>query len=96
MNEVSREHVDDGKSTTENENPTVTLSGVVEKIVNPIAAGEPERAQIVVAGADDLYKEIRIENELKDAAGETVKLKQGAEVEVTIEAPSDAVEKKTG
>ena len=36
-----------------------------------------------------------MENELKDADGKSVKLKEGAEVEVTIEAPRDAVEKKT-
>ncbi len=96
MNDLSRDHVDDDKSSAENENPTVTLTGVVEKIVKSINRSEPEKAQIVVEGADDLYREIRIENELKDADGETVKLKEGAEVEVTIEASKDAVEKKAG
>jgi hypothetical protein len=43
-----------------------------------------------------LYKEIRIENTLENPTGDTVKLKQGAVVDVTIEAPIDAVEKKTG
>ena len=95
MNDLSRDHVDDDKNTVENEKPTVTLTGVVEKIVKPLIASDPEKAQIAVQGADDLYKEIRIDNELKDATGETVKLKQGAEVEVTIEASIDAVEKKT-
>jgi hypothetical protein len=37
-------------------------------------------------GADDLYKEIRIENTLVDKNGEEVSLKEGAQVEVTIEA----------
>ena len=95
MNDLPRDHVEDDKSTVESEKPTVTLTGVVEKIVKPIIASDPEKAQIAVQGADDLYKEIRIENELKDAAGETVKMKQGAKVEVTIEALIDAVEKKT-
>jgi hypothetical protein len=40
-------------------------------------------------------KKIRIENELKDADEKWVKLKECAEVEVTIEAARDAVEKKT-
>ncbi len=95
MNDLSPDHDGDDKKAVGNENPNVTLTGVVEKIVKPIHESEPEKAQIVVQGADDLYKEIRIENELKDADGESVKLKQGAEVEVTIEAPKDAVEKKT-
>jgi hypothetical protein len=42
-----------------------------------------------------LYKEIRIDNKLQDRDGEKVKLKPGAEVDVTIEAPIDAVLKKT-
>jgi hypothetical protein len=94
VNDLSRDHVDDENSTVEKEKPSVTLPGVVEKIVKPISASAPEKAQIALEGADHLYKEIRIENELKDAAGKPVKLKQGAEVEVTIEAPIDAVEKK--
>ena len=78
---------------TDKEKPTVTLSGVVEKIVkSPV---EPEKAQIAIEGAEHLYKEIRINNELKDGEGEKVKLKRGAEVNVTIEAPVDGVEKKT-
>jgi hypothetical protein len=79
----------------ENEKPAVALPGVVEKILRPIATGEPEKAQIAIEGADDLYKEIRVENTLKNPAGEEVRLKPGAEVEVTIEAPVEAVEKKT-
>ena len=78
----------------ENEKPAVTLPGVVEKILLPIAPSEPEKAQIAIEGADHLYKEIRVENTLKNAAGEEVRLKPGAEVEITIEAPVEAVEKK--
>ena len=68
---------------------------VVEKIVKPVTPSEPEKAQIAIQGADDLYREIRVENTLKNAAGEKVRLKPGAEVDVTIEAPVEAVEKKT-
>jgi len=48
--------------------------------------GEPEKAQISVEGADHLYKEIRVPNQLVDDDGQTVKLKPGAEVDVKIEA----------
>jgi len=37
----------------------VTLPGKVEKIIPPISPDEPEKAQINVEGADDLYREIR-------------------------------------
>lgn len=68
--------------------PKITLPGTVEKIINPVSANEPEKAQIAVDRADDLYKEIRIENTLTKSGGEKVGLKPGAEVEVTIEAPA--------
>jgi hypothetical protein len=64
----------------------VTLPGKVEQIIPPIVPGEPEKAQITVEGGDTLYREIRIENSLTDTNGEEVKLKEGAEVEVTVEA----------
>lgn len=62
------------------------LPGVVEKIIKSPHPSEPEKAQIVVDGADDLYREIRIENTLVDKEGNKVGLKKGAEVEVTVEA----------
>ena len=69
-----------------------TKPGRVEKIIKPPYPRAPEKAQIVVEGADDLYKEIRIENTLEGEEGETVKLKEGASVDVTIEAdPQETV-----
>ena len=44
------------------EKPSTTLPGRVEKIVKPPHPSMPEKAQISVDGADDLYREIRIEN----------------------------------
>ena len=72
------------------EKPSVTLPGKVEKIIDSSRSSEPEKAQIAVEGADDLYKEIRIENTLTDENGRTVRLKKGAEVEVTVEADKSA------
>lgn len=76
------------------EKVTVTLPGTVEKVIPPLTPGAPEKAQISVEGAEDLYREIRVENTLQDQAGNTVKLKEGAEVAVTIEAdPSETTQK---
>ena len=69
--------------------PNVTLPARVEKIIP--ANYEPEKAQIAIEGADPLYREIRVENALNDEQGEKVKLKAGDEVDVTIEADSQAV-----
>ena len=72
------------------EKPSVTLPGTVEKIIKPVHPSEPEKAQISIEGADELYREIRIENSLTDAQGDEVRLKKGAEVEVTVEADQEA------
>lgn len=78
------------------EKPSTTKPGIVEKIIKPVVPDEPEKAQIAVEGADHLYREIRIENTLVDDRGKEVKLKEGAEVEVTVEAdPKDTVPKKS-
>jgi hypothetical protein len=78
----------------EDEKPSVTLPGTVEKIIPALGPQHPEKAQIAVKGADDLYKEVRIENTLEDENGNSVKLKPGAEVEVTIEADEADTEPK--
>ena len=67
-----------------------TKPGIVQKIIDPSIPDEPEKAQIAIQGADELYREIRIENSLEDEGGKQVKLKPGAHVEVTVEAdPKD-------
>jgi hypothetical protein len=72
------------------ENPSVTLPGTVEQIIPPPFPGIPEKAEIAVKGADDLYREIRIENTLTNENGEKVRQKEGADVQVTVEAEPEA------
>lgn len=79
------------------EKPSVTLPGTVEKIIKSPHRGIAEKAEIAVEGADHLYREIRIENKLTDEDGNEVKLKQGATVDVTVEAePAQTVRKDDG
>jgi hypothetical protein len=66
--------------------PKVKKPGTVQKIIKTPDPKEPEKAEIVVHGADDLYKELRIENTLEAEQGEKRKLKEGAQVEVVVEA----------
>lgn len=73
--------------STDEQKASTTLPGKVERVIQPHPqSGEPEKAQIAVEGADHLYREIRVPNHLVDSEGKKVKLKEGAEVEVTIEA----------
>jgi hypothetical protein len=78
-----------GKLAQESEKPAITLPGTVEKIIPPLHPAEPEKAQIAVEGADHLYRELRVDNELIDERGKTVSLKPGAHVAVTIEAEAE-------
>jgi predicted DNA-binding antitoxin AbrB/MazE fold protein len=70
------------------------LRGTVQKVLKPIVPSESEKAEISVEGADDPYREIRVENVLTDENGEKVHLKPGAEVDVILEADTDATTKK--
>jgi hypothetical protein len=66
------------------------LKGIVQKVIKPLRPGAPEKVQIDIPEADDLYREIRVENELSDENGGKARLKQGAEVDVLVEADSSA------
>ena len=81
-------------SPEEKDKPSTTLPGTVEKIIKPVVPSEPEKAQINIEGAEDLYREIRVENTLKDENGEEVAIKEGASVDVTIEADKKDTTKK--
>ena len=70
------------------------LRGTVQKVIKSPFPAVPEKAQIGVEEADDLYREIRIENVVTDEHGEQAHLKQGAKVDVVVEADSDATTKK--
>jgi len=70
------------------------LRGTVEKIIKPGFSGEPEKAQIDIQDADELYREIRVDNVVTDEKGEEAQLKPGAEVDIIVEADSSATMKK--
>ena len=63
------------------------MRGTVKRIIKPTV--EPEKAEIAIPEADELYREIRIENVVTSEDGHKERLKPGADVEVTIEADSD-------
>ena len=77
------------KESVAPETASVTLPGTVEKVIKSPDPSEPDKAQIVVEGADELYREIRIDNALQNEKGEDVALKPGTDVDVTVEAPGD-------
>lgn len=68
------------------------LTGKVERVIPAPHPKLREKVQVGVEQADHLYREIRIDNELRTDNGERVRLKPGAEVDVEIEADTDAIE----
>lgn len=70
-----------------------TLPGTVARIIKSPGPNKPEKAQIAVEESDHGFREIRINNRLKDENGNDVRLKLGERVEVTVEAK--AVKKAT-
>jgi hypothetical protein len=70
------------------------LKGTVQKIIKPPTPNQAEKAQIDIEGADDLYREIRVENVVTSEDGQKSALKPGAEVDVIVEADSSATTKK--
>lgn len=66
------------------------LVGTVEKIIEPVVPSQPEKAEISIQGADDLYREIRIDNTVTDGNGVKSRLRPGAQVDVIVEADSSA------
>jgi hypothetical protein len=71
------------------------LHGSVKKIIRPALPNEPKKAEIQIDEADDLYKEIRIENAATDEKGEKVSLKQGEDVDIVLEAVPDQSNQKS-
>jgi hypothetical protein len=82
------------KESVAPETASVTLPGTVNKVIKSPDPSEPDKAQIVVEGADELYREIRIDNALQTDKGEEVALKPGTGVDVTVEASADATTPK--
>ncbi len=73
------------------EQPSITIPGIVDKIIPSPSPSQPEKAQIVVEGADDGYRDLRIENTLTGENGYDVRLKKRSHVEVTVTAQPTTV-----
>jgi hypothetical protein len=73
------------------EQPSATMRGTVEKIIRSARPRQPEEAQIAVEGSDHRHRDLRIENTLTNENGDDVRLKKGAQVEVTVTAAPNQI-----
>jgi hypothetical protein len=73
-----------------------TMPAIVKQILKPMYHEQPEKVEISIPEADDLFREIRIVNTLMGVDGQLAALKQGARIDVTFEAMvEDTVRKFT-
>jgi len=68
-------------SSAHGKRPSKTISGMVQRIVKGAYPDNAERAEITIAEAEYLFREIRVENTFTDVDGRPVALKQGARVD---------------
>jgi hypothetical protein len=75
-----------GSSPSQHRRTWKTVSGVVQKVLRDVYPARLEKVEILLLEAEDLFREVRIENAFTDADGRRVALKQGTHVDVTFEA----------
>jgi hypothetical protein len=86
---IAEQNLDTARVT---EQPRTVIPGTVEKLIPSPRPNQPEKAQIAIEG-DHGYRDLLIENSLTDEHGDEVKLKKGAQVEVTVAARPDVVKR---
>jgi len=69
--------------------PWRTVPAVVQKVLPPVYPEQLEKVEIRISTADELYREIRLENRLSDVDGRPVAMQTVASVDVTIEVNSN-------
>lgn len=89
---IAEQNLDTSRISIE---PTTSMRGTVHKIIPSPSPTQPEKAQIVVDGADRGYRDLRIENTLTDENEDDVSLKKGAHVEVTVTAQPKHVNRRS-
>ena len=66
------------------------LQGTVQKIIQPLIPNQPEKVEILLDHADELFREIRVENVFTRLNGQKFALNPGAKITVILEAEPEA------
>ena len=86
----------DRASNQQRTRPWKKVSGNVQRIIKDAYNYRADVVEINIPQADDLFREIRIENTFADLDGQKVSLKQGAHLEITFEADAKDTVRKSG
>jgi hypothetical protein len=71
---------------TKAKRPRKVVQAVANRIIQPRFPNQPEKVEISLSEADELFREIRIENTFSDESGQSLGLVAGAALDVTFEA----------
>jgi hypothetical protein len=66
--------------------PWRTTPAVVRKVLKSVHPAQPEKIEISIPAAEELFREVRVENTLIGIDGQLVSLREGDHVEITFEA----------
>jgi hypothetical protein len=61
------------------------MLAIAKRTLKPLYPQQAERVEISIADADELFREIRVENAFVDAEGNVLAIKAGAELDVRLE-----------
>jgi hypothetical protein len=75
--------------------PWKAVPAMVKKLIKPVF-GNPEKVEIALSTADDLFREVRIENTFTDIDGGQVSVSDGAEMVVTFEVETKTATNRNG
>lgn len=71
------------------------MPAVVNKVLKQFSPSGMEKVEISILDADDLFREIRVENLLTDGKGNMLALQPGVHLDVRLEADRDSLNPKT-
>ena len=66
------------------------LQGTVQKVIPPLTPDQLEKVEILLDHADELFREIRVENVFTRMDGGKFRLVPGAKIAVVLEAEPEA------
>jgi hypothetical protein len=75
------------------EQPSTSMSGTVDKIIPERNPSQPETADISIEKGHQPSQSLRVENTLTDENGDEVRLKKGAQVDITVTAETKAAKR---
>lgn len=70
------------------------MAAIARQVIAPRFPHDVERVEISVSEAEELFREIRFENSFRDAMGNELSIRAGAELDVRLEASASSLVKK--